>query len=264
MSWSIVTNRVREKNASAKTRTEWPRPRSPRGGFGKAHTRRRRGVRQKKAQRRCTRSAIAYFRRGGRSLTLNRCEQQVRERKVTRSIGSGYGYGYGYDGQMPDPQGMPLTGNAPWDWGTTGHAANRHCPLDIQLILGRMRASGQGGGKRQRDTQPPGRIWLGRRCHISPEVTQTLPAIGFAMRCHISIATLCQGVPRSCRGCWMASPTVLVPSPTAHDVSGVTADRKYNLKGISAALMALTCAELFEIDRGGLLHQSLAALEIRY
>jgi hypothetical protein len=49
-----------------------------------------------------------------------------------------------------------------------------------------------------------------------------------------------------------------------HDVSGVTADRKYDLKGISAALMALTCAELFVIDRGSLLHQSLAALEIRY
>jgi hypothetical protein len=52
---------------------------------------------------------------------------------VTRSIGSGYGYGYGYgyDGQMPDPQGMPLTGNVPWGWGTTaGHAANRHCPLE--------------------------------------------------------------------------------------------------------------------------------------
>jgi hypothetical protein len=47
---------------------------------------------------------------------------------VNRSIGSGYGYGYGYDGQMSDPQGMPLTGNAPWGWGTTGHAANRHCP----------------------------------------------------------------------------------------------------------------------------------------
>ena len=61
---------------------------------------------------------------------LNRCEQQGRERKVTRSIGSGYGYGYGYDGQMSDPQGMPLTGNAPWGWGTTGHAANRHCPLE--------------------------------------------------------------------------------------------------------------------------------------
>ena len=49
---------------------------------------------------------------------------------MTRSIGSGYGYGYGYDGQMSDPQGMPLTGNAPWGWGTTGHAANRHCPLE--------------------------------------------------------------------------------------------------------------------------------------
>ena len=61
---------------------------------------------------------------------VNRCEQQGRERKVTRSIGSGYGYGYGYDGQMSDPQGMPLTGNAPWGWGTTGHAANRHCPLE--------------------------------------------------------------------------------------------------------------------------------------
>jgi hypothetical protein len=36
------------------------------------------------------------------------------------------GYGYGY-GQMSDPQGMPLTDNAPW--GTPGHAANRHCPL---------------------------------------------------------------------------------------------------------------------------------------
>jgi hypothetical protein len=60
----------------------------------------------------------------------NRCEQQGRERKVTRSIGSGYGYGYGYDGQMSDPQGMPLTGNVPWGWGTTGHAANRHCPLE--------------------------------------------------------------------------------------------------------------------------------------
>jgi hypothetical protein len=58
---------------------------------------------------------------------VNRCEQQGRERKVTRSIGSGYGYSYGYDGQMSDPQGMPLTGNAPWGWGTTGHAANRHC-----------------------------------------------------------------------------------------------------------------------------------------
>jgi hypothetical protein len=44
---------------------------------------------------------------------------------VTRSIGSGYGYSCGYDGQMSDPQGMPLTGNAPWGWGTTGHAANR-------------------------------------------------------------------------------------------------------------------------------------------
>ena len=31
---------------------------------------------------------------------------------------------------MSDPQGMPLTGNAPWGWGTTGHAANRHCPLE--------------------------------------------------------------------------------------------------------------------------------------
>jgi hypothetical protein len=49
---------------------------------------------------------------------------------VNRSIGSGYGYGCGYDGQMSDPQGMPLTGNAPWGWGTTGHAANRHCPLE--------------------------------------------------------------------------------------------------------------------------------------
>ena len=49
---------------------------------------------------------------------------------MTRSIGSGYGYGYGHDGQMSDPQGMPLTGNAPWGWGTTGHAANRHCPLE--------------------------------------------------------------------------------------------------------------------------------------
>ena len=49
---------------------------------------------------------------------------------MNRSIGSGYGYGYGYDGQMSDPQGMPLTGNAPWGWGTTGHAANRHCPLE--------------------------------------------------------------------------------------------------------------------------------------
>jgi hypothetical protein len=29
---------------------------------------------------------------------------------------------------MSDPQGMPLTGNAPQ--GTTGHAANRHCPLE--------------------------------------------------------------------------------------------------------------------------------------
>jgi hypothetical protein len=45
---------------------------------------------------------------------------------VIRSIESGYGYGCGY-GQMSDPQGMPLTGNVPW--GTTGHAANRHCPL---------------------------------------------------------------------------------------------------------------------------------------
>jgi hypothetical protein len=58
-------------------------------------------------------------------ISVNRCEQQGRERKVTRSIGSGYGCGYGYDGQMSDPQGMPLTGNAPWGWGTTGHAANR-------------------------------------------------------------------------------------------------------------------------------------------
>jgi hypothetical protein len=58
---------------------------------------------------------------------MNRCEQQGRERKVIRSIESGYGYGYGY-GLMSDPQGMPLTGNAPW--GTTGHAANRHCPLE--------------------------------------------------------------------------------------------------------------------------------------
>jgi hypothetical protein len=41
-------------------------------------------------------------------------EQQGRERKVNRSIGSGCGYGYGYDGQMSDPQGMPLTGIAPW------------------------------------------------------------------------------------------------------------------------------------------------------
>jgi hypothetical protein len=64
------------------------------------------------------------------ALLLNRCEQQGRGRKVTRSIGSGYGYGYGYDGQMSDPQGMPLTGNAPWGWGTTEHAANRHCPLE--------------------------------------------------------------------------------------------------------------------------------------
>ena len=62
---------------------------------------------------------------------MNRCEQQQgRERKVTRSIGSGYGYGCGYDGQMSDPQGMPLSGNVPWGWGTTGHAANRHCPLE--------------------------------------------------------------------------------------------------------------------------------------
>jgi hypothetical protein len=61
---------------------------------------------------------------------MNRCEQQGRERRVTRSIGSGYGYGYGYDGQMSDPQGMPLIGNAPWGWCTTGHAANRHCPLE--------------------------------------------------------------------------------------------------------------------------------------
>jgi hypothetical protein len=46
-------------------------------------------------------------------LLLNRCEQQGRERKVIRAIESGYGYGYGY-GLMSDPQGMPLTGNAPW------------------------------------------------------------------------------------------------------------------------------------------------------
>jgi hypothetical protein len=45
---------------------------------------------------------------------------------VTRSIEIGYGCGYGY-GLMSDPQGMPLTGNAPR--GTPGHAANRHCPL---------------------------------------------------------------------------------------------------------------------------------------
>ena len=44
---------------------------------------------------------------------LNRCEQQGRERKVTRSIEIGYGCGYGY-GLMSDPQGMPLTGIAPW------------------------------------------------------------------------------------------------------------------------------------------------------
>jgi hypothetical protein len=45
---------------------------------------------------------------------------------VIRAIESGYGYGgYGYG--RPDPQGMPLTGNAPW--GTPGHAANRHCSL---------------------------------------------------------------------------------------------------------------------------------------
>jgi hypothetical protein len=44
---------------------------------------------------------------------------------VIRAPGRGYGYGYGYG--RSDPQGMPLTGNAPW--GTPGHAANRHCPL---------------------------------------------------------------------------------------------------------------------------------------
>jgi hypothetical protein len=38
---------------------------------------------------------------------------------VIRAIESGYGYGCGYG--RSDPQGMPLTGNAPW--GTPGHAA---------------------------------------------------------------------------------------------------------------------------------------------
>ena len=66
--------------------------------------------------------------RTGQPLSRREQQGQGRERKVTRPIGSGCGYGYGYDGQMSDPQGMPLTGNAPWGWGTTGHAANRHCP----------------------------------------------------------------------------------------------------------------------------------------
>jgi hypothetical protein len=48
-----------------------------------------------------------------------------RERKVIRAPGRGCGYGCGYG--RPAPQGMPLSGNAPW--GTPGHAANRHCPL---------------------------------------------------------------------------------------------------------------------------------------
>jgi hypothetical protein len=46
---------------------------------------------------------------------------------------------------------------------------------------------------------------------VSAGVTQTLPAIVVAMRCHISIATLCQGVPTFCRGCWMASQNSLKP-----------------------------------------------------